>query len=168
MDLQDIATIFSYHTWANDRILTAALCVSRAQLIAPVVPDPGHGSLRGILVHMLDAERGWRSLVEGREVAPDIFEHEFPDVASIQTLWQAERAGWPHFIESLDDARLNGPFFYAFPGGPRRERILWQTLLHVVNHGMQHRSEAAAILTGYGHSPGECDFNLFLHEQAVR
>ena len=41
---------------------------------------------------------------------------------------------------------------------------IWQTILHVVAHGIQHRSEAAAILTGYGHSPGEMDFDLFLNE----
>ena len=37
--------------------------------------------------------------------------------------------------------------------------------LQVVNHGPQHRSEAAAILTGYGYSPGELDFTVFLNEQ---
>ena len=159
MNLQDIATIFSYNTWANERILTTALRVSPAQLIAPVQPDPGQGSLRGILVHMLNAERSWRCVVEGREMAPDIFEHEFRDVGAIQTLWQAEHAGWSHFLQNLDEARLNGS------SQPTGERPLWQTLYHVAMHGAQHRSEAAAILTGYGCSPGELDFNVFLSEQ---
>lgn len=47
----------------------------------------------------------------------------------------------------------------------KRERLLWHCLLHVVNHGTQHRSEAAAILTGYGRSPGDLDFTAFLNEQ---
>lgn len=32
-------------------------------------------------------------------------------------------------------------------------------------YGTQHRSEAAAILTGYGCSPGDLDFTLFLNER---
>ena len=43
-----------------------------------------------------------------------------------------------------------------------RDRILWHCLYHVVNHGTQHRSEAAALLTDYGSSPGDLDFTLFL------
>jgi len=37
----------------------------------------------------------------------------------------------------------------------------WQMLAHVVNHGTQHRSEAAALLTTAGRSPGEIDMIFF-------
>ena len=33
---------------------------------------------------------------------------------------------------------------------------------------MQHRSEAAALLTSYGQSPGEIDFTVFLNERAAQ
>jgi len=61
--------------------------------------------------------------------------------------------------DTLDDAALS-----------RREEgiAVWQCLAHVVNHGTQHRSEAAALLTAAGASPGEIDLIFFAEERAAR
>lgn len=69
------------------------------------------------------------------------------------------------YLAQLTDDQVAGYVHYVTPEGDKRERLLWHCLLHVVNHGPQHRSEAAAILTGYGHSPGDLDFTAFLNEQ---
>jgi uncharacterized damage-inducible protein DinB len=41
---------------------------------------------------------------------------------------------------------------------------LWHAMAHLVNHGTQHKTEAAAMLTGFGHSPGDIDMIKYAME----
>ena len=70
------------------------------------------------------------------------------------------------YLAQLTDDDMTDYVRYTTDEGNKRERLLWHCLLHVVNHGTQHRSEAAALLTDYGHSPGDLDFTVFLNEYA--
>ncbi|MBV9787006.1 MAG: hypothetical protein JOZ51_02450, partial [Chloroflexi bacterium] len=54
---------------------------------------------------------------------------------------------------------------YVIPGAVR-ERVVWHILLDVILHATQHRSEAAALLTSYGQSPGDYDFTMFMSQRA--
>ena len=69
------------------------------------------------------------------------------------------------YVASLSDEQINGTMVYKSTNGAPYEEPLWQLLLHVVNHGTQHRSEAAALLTDLGHSPGNIDLIVYIREQ---
>lgn len=161
MNRQDIELLFRYNDWANDRILDTAATVSPEQLSAP--NDVGWGSLRGALVHLMDAEYVWRNLLKTGDHVKWLQPEEFPDVASIRARWQVEREAFWRYFESLSDEDLGG--IISYEGDVIRHRVLWHCLAHVVNHGTQHRAECAALLTGFGHSPGNLDFTVFLREE---
>ena len=165
MKSSDILILYDYHYWASRRILAAAAPVSQEQFLAPA--GQGLGSLRQILTHCIDAEFGWRTLwqtgtVDGFE---SVTEDEFPTVAALAQRWAQEEQATRGYLAGLTDDDLTGYVRYTAYAGVKRERLLWHCLWHLVNHGTQHRSEAAAILTGYGYSPGDLDFTMFLNER---
>jgi uncharacterized damage-inducible protein DinB len=156
MRVTDLRELFDYNDWANERILRAADNLTAEQFVAPT-RFPG-GSLRGCLLHVVNALRfhlaGW----QGLPAPPDRKAAECPDVGTLRTLWSREDAALRAFLATLTDADLDQPRSLTFT----REGILataplWKMLVHNVNHSTQHRSDAAQILTDLGHSPGDLD-----------
>jgi uncharacterized damage-inducible protein DinB len=92
-------------------------------------------------------------------------EADFPTISSLKDRWHDEEMAMRVYLTTLKDDDLSAIIRYITPGGIKRERVLWQCLCHVVNHGTRHRSEAAAILPGFNQSPGDFDFSMFIIEK---
>ena len=175
MNIKDIHLLYEYNYWANKRILGASVNLTQEQFLAS--GSFPYGGLRGTLVHTLDSEWSWRHLIESIGSAsepkdfdwanwPELKEADFPTIDSLETRWREEEQAMRAYLGNLSDADMERHLRYTTDTGIKRDRILWHCLLHVVNHGTQHRSEAAALLTEYGHSPGDLDFTVFLNEYA--
>lgn len=68
------------------------------------------------------------------------------------------------FATNVADEMLYTKFKYVSTEGYPHERVVWESMAHLVNHRTQHKTEAAAILTGMGHSPGDIDLIMYLNE----
>ena len=163
MNKDDITILFQYNRWAAAKIFQAAQNITPKQYLAPA--SFPHGGLRGTLVHALFAAWIWRKRWEGTSPTERLKPEEFPTFESLQTRWREEEQALQSFLERLTDETLEATFHYRNTQGKPFERILWQTMAHLVNHGTQHLTEAAAILTDLGHSPGDIDMILFLIEK---
>ena len=163
MKIQDVTLLYEYNYWATKRILAASAKVSQEQFLTPTTHS--YGSLRGTLVHTLDAERGWRMFCQHQLWTPSLAETEFPTLDLLEQRWRDEERALFDYLAALRDDDLNRIVSYTTESEARREWILWHCFVHVVNHGTQHRSEAAAILTTYNQSPGNLDFTVFLGER---
>jgi uncharacterized damage-inducible protein DinB len=162
MNKKDIGVLYDYNRWANARILGAAANVSDAQFLAP--GRFPHGGLRGTLVHALFAEWIWRMRWLATPPGQRLKAEDFPTFASLRTRWLAEEKLLTEFVAGLTEERLQSEFDYISTEGEPHRRVLWETMVHLVTHGMQHRTEAAAMLTDLGHSPGDIDLIVFLNE----
>lgn len=146
MDAAEIRFLFGYDRWATRRILDATRGVEPETWGATgVVGERGLGS---ILVHMLGAHMRWRHgfLQDGQEPAPE--DEPLPSIDHLCTLWEDELDVMEAWLDTVSDEFIS----YVHEGVP-----VWQMLLHLANHGTQHRSEAALLLTAIGRSPGDLD-----------
>ena len=163
MNKQDIQLLYRYNQWSTARILNAASQATQEQFLAPA--SFPHGGLRGTLVHALFAEWIWRNRWEGTSPDFRLRPEDFPTFESLRERWREEEEKLMAFVESLTDERLNSGFTYKDTKGVPHEQVLWRAMAHVVNHGTQHKTEAAALLTDLGHSPGDIDLIVYLIEK---
>jgi uncharacterized damage-inducible protein DinB len=164
MQKNDVLLLFDYNYWATQRILKAVAQVTVQDFTAQ--RNYSHGGLRGTLVHALAAEQLWRIRCQERRspTALALKEEEFPDLATLRDYWQGEERLMRSYLNRLDDSALGQSVHYRFSDGNEYEHLLWQVLVHVVNHATQHRSEVAVMLTDLGCSPGNIDLSVYLRQ----
>jgi len=155
MRADDIRLLVDYSYAATGRVLDAAARLTPEQFTGPPLIR-GANSPRDILVHVLDAESSWRERLRtgGQSDAPDLDPTDFPDPPALSRAWSTDEGQMRAWLATLDDDAVLAPV--------HRNRPLWQYLVHVVNHGTQHRAETAMILTHWGQSPGDLDLSFYL------
>lgn len=158
MQAEEIRFLFAYDRWATRRVLAVLDGLDPALWTRPdVVGDRGLG---GVLVHHLGASQRWRIGFEtqGADEGPRPEGEPLPTIEQLRERWEAEWAAVDAWLPTVTDGFVG----YVFEGVP-----VWQMLVHVVNHGTQHRAEAAALLTAEGRSPGELDLIDYAEELAA-
>lgn len=157
MKADEVRFLYAYDRWATRRVLDA---------LDGLNPDLWTGSgvvgergLGEVLVHQLGAAQRWRTGFESRgdDEGPRPEDEPLPTIDQLRARWDAEWQAVDPWLASLSDEFVA----YQFDGVP-----VWQMLVHVVNHGTQHRSEVAALLTAEGSSPGDLDLIDYAEEQA--
>lgn len=160
----DLETLFDYNYWANRKILDTAEKARLDQLQEPV--GLSWNSIFETLVHVLNAERAWRFRVaEGTPPPSPLSPTDYPDLAALRAAWNEEEAAMRAYLSGLTADDPDSIIAYRTFNGNTFESILWQILVHVVNHGTQHRGEVAHFLTVLGHSPGDIDFSRYFQQQ---
>jgi uncharacterized damage-inducible protein DinB len=156
MDVADIRFLFAYDRWASRRVLARLPGIDGEVWGAEgIVGERGLGS---ILVHMLGAHQRWRNAFEetGEDPSPEL--EPLPSPEALIAVWETEWVAMDAFLADITE---------GFLAIEREGVTVDRMLLHLANHGTQHRSEAAWILTEHGRSPGDLDVIDFADELAA-
>lgn len=118
--------------------------------------DYSYASIHNTFAHLLSATQLWRRVLAGAESA----RLEADGIDALVAHFEVERAAWRELIASLDNAALLEAVARPTPFGII-ELKTWQTLQHVILHGMGHLTELARMLFEAGQAPGDIDFLLY-------
>jgi uncharacterized damage-inducible protein DinB len=155
MHADEVRFLFAYDRWATRQVLSVLDGLDPA--VWKRTDVVGERGLGAILVHHLGASQRWRHGFQDTGESPEPERDPLPTIDELRERWEAEWAVVDAWLPTV----TNGFVGYVHQGVP-----VWQMLVHVVNHGTQHRAEAAALLTDEGRSPGELDLINYAEEQA--
>lgn len=161
MNASAIRTMFDYHYGMYDRIWDIVQGLSPGQFVEE--SDYSLGSLRNQLLHVIEVDNRWLARLQYQPLPDFLVESDFPDQAALRPTWDSIRADVQSYTNSLTDENLEDLVELDFPrrGGSHRN-LRWQILLHVVNHGTDHRAQILAQLHELGASTIEQDLILHL------
>ncbi len=155
MELELIKTFIEYHVGITRHVWDSIDQIAEGQFLAD--DSYSKGSLRNLMVHLANTDLNWLTVLKNLpDIRPQLKKREeYPDRASARAYWESVAKELSEYVNDLSEAELNeNP--KAVPA-PR-----WQVLLHIVNHGTDHRSTVLQKLTKLDAPTFEQDFMIWL------
>ena len=144
-----------YHIDMTRRLWESIQHLSEEQFVAEI--PYSHGSVRDQMVHLATIDARWLRGLQGQPDARQLtFDPaNYPTRQAAQALWESVAQEVLVYVASLDDEDMQQVL--QGMGGPA-----WQILLHIANHGTDHRAQALQSLHDFGAPTFDQDFILYL------
>jgi uncharacterized damage-inducible protein DinB len=160
MDANAFRYFYDYHFTENrnlwDRYVTA---LTHEQFTQHV--DYSHGSVRDQVIHLMSVDDTWFSGLRGVENPKPFNSATFDDRKIIRSHWDNVEQNMRDYLSKLRDDLL---FEKPFADGEDKDLILWQVLLHVVNHATDHRAQLLRLLHDLGVKTISQDFIFYVYD----
>ncbi|MCY3781119.1 MAG: DinB family protein [Chloroflexi bacterium] len=165
MSSQTISMLFDYHYGMFDMVWASVKQLTVDQFVEE--NDYSLLSVRNHLVHCMNVDDRWLARLQELRPPPILDECTYPDQASVRAEWDATRERVLDYVGSQDEGALEAtisielPTYYPTPRKSKRR----DALLHMVNHGTDHRAQILARLHELGAPTMEQDLILYLWAQ---
>ncbi len=153
---------FAYHFAENRKIWDAYITpLSQEQFTHAV--SYSHGSVRNQIVHLINTDQAWFSALRGLEDQDPqpLDAASLDDRDALRACWDELEQDMRAYLAGLDDEML---LEKPFGEGEDHDLILWQVLLHVVNHGADHRAQILRLLNDLGVKTQSQDYIFYVYD----
>jgi len=165
MKPEELAVLYEYNAWANRRVLQAANALSKEQFTKPL--GSSFSSVRDTLGHIFGVEWLWLERFQGRSPSAIPDASRFQEVESLRKSWAEFEPSLLKFVRGLTQDDLERVMEYETMKFGVYSNPLWQSMLHLVNHGTYHRGQVTTMLRQLGAEPVLTDLMHFYRERAA-
>ncbi len=161
MDTSTIGRLLHYHYRMFDQVWEYALPLTADQFVAE--SDYSLRSVRNHLVHCMNVDARWLARLMREALPARLNPLDYHDQNAVRLKWEIIRERVLQYARDVPDVALNEPIWVDLPSRfpePRPFRR-WEILLHLANHGTDHRAQILARLHELGAKTFEQD--LILH-----
>jgi uncharacterized damage-inducible protein DinB len=150
---------YNYHFAANRKIWDRYVAPLSEERFTQKV-DYSYGSVQDQIVHIISCDDTWFSGLRGIEVPEPLNPADFETREAIRAHWDKVEQTMHAYLSNLRDDML----FEKPLEGEDKDLIVWQVLLHVVNHGTDHRSQILRLLNDQGVDTEYQDYIFYVYE----
>ena len=150
---------YDYHFAENRKIWDKYITSLSYELFTQNV-GYSQGSVRNQIVHLISADEMWFSELQGVEGPVPFPPADFDDREFIRAHWDNVEQNMRDYLANLRDEQL---FEKPFADGEDKDLILWQVLLHVVDHGTDHRAQLLRELNDLGVKTSAQDYIFYVY-----
>ena len=161
MDSNAFRHFYDYHFAENRKIWDSCVApLTHEQFTQDV--DYSHGSVRDQIVHLMSVDEVWFSELRGVQPPEPLPPAALDDRQSIRAHWDRAEQSMRAYLAELQDSML----FDKPIKEPEEDKDLieWQVLLHVVNHGTDHRAQLLRILHDLGVKTTSQDYIFYVYD----
>jgi len=156
MSVEMIRLFIDYHIDMTRRVWDAIKEITDEQFTA----DGGYsrGSIRNLMVHLASTDRRWLAGLKNQEDVGHLTLEDYSTRESARETFESTAKDLADYVSTLTADTLNKPT-------DKVDQPQWQILLHLVNHGTDHRATVLQQLNEFGAKTFPQDFVIWRWER---
>ena len=161
MNAEAFRHFYDYHFAENRKIWDRYIVPLTQEQFTQSV-DYSHGSARDQIVHLMTADDLWFSELQDRTPLEEVPPAAADDRANLRAHWDSIEQRMQKYLAELQDEML----FDKPIKEPDEDKdlIVWQVLLHVANHGTDHRAQMLRLLKDLGVKTELQDYIFYVYD----
>jgi uncharacterized damage-inducible protein DinB len=169
MDIDQIRDLYDYHYALHRKLWGCIDYLTDEQFTQPI--PYSIGAVRNHMIHLASVDQRWIARVAGTPLPDRLSYDDYPTQAAARARWdEVEVRVLDVVMNQITDADLARVIEYPIHRAVTPDRTftatsaVWQILVHIVNHGTDHRAQVLRLLHDFGAPTLEQDMMIYWWE----